>query len=512
MRKILAGLLVIVMILSLMGCSKSTTTTAPSADSGGAAKKDTLIIGHYGDTPNFDTHNNLNDNGMRINMAIYDPLVRMDNATYAIKPCIAESWTVSPDGKEYTFVIKKGVKFSDGTDMKLSDVVFSLQRGMKMPMAVPSFSRVKAAEAVGEDSVKITLDGPYPEFLFAMSLPTAGILSEKAATEMGEEFAKNPVATGPYMLKEWKPGEKVLLAANEHYHMGPVPIKNVEYRVITNPNSAVISLESGDIDAYVDVAQSSFKRIGENEKLELHNGQAFGFYFIQLNCSKAPFDQVKARQAMAYATDKDAMLNGILEGDGQVVDTFATPEYLGYTDKVTKYPYDLEKAKGLFKEAGISEGTEVSIIVYNERLSKIAQVVQNSLAEIGIKGNIQQMERSAFDDACLSGTANIIVDGATFTAPTIDEAIYSAVHSSQMDIRNYSKYSDPQVDQLMDKARTTLDAEERAKLYQELLVKLSNDCPMIPTVWNTKNIAADKNLKGVTANPWSFYNLYDFSW
>lgn len=516
MKKFLAVILAASMALSMIGCGNKTASNGGDSTNtaqAGATGKDTLIIGHYGDTPNFDTHNNLNDNGMRINMAIYDPLVRMDNETYEIKPCIAESWSISDDGTEYTFKIKSGVKFTDGTDMTIDDIVFSLQRGIKMPMAVPSFARVTAAEAVGTDTIKITLDGPYPEFLFAMALPTAGILSKAAFESMGEEaFAKKPVTTGPYMVTDWKAGEKVVLTANENYHMGAVPIKNVEYRVITDANSAVLSLESGDIDAYVDVQQSSFKRIEENEKLSLHKGNAFGMNFIQINCSVAPFDKLEARQALAYATDKESMLYGILDGDGQIVDTFATEEYLGFTDKVTKYPYDLDKAKELFAKAGVTDGSKLSIIVYNTKSSKFAQILQNSLAEIGITAEISQMERSAFDDAALSGTSNIIVDGGTFTAPTLDEVLYTAVHSSQMDIRNYSKYENADVDKYLEDARITLNDDDRAAIYEQLLVKLSDDVPMIPTIWNTKNIAASKDLKGVTSNPWSFYNIYEFSW
>lgn len=508
--------IVVSMAASLAGCGEKKAEVSVGETSGGQtgeSARDTLVIGHYGDTPNFDTHNNLNDNGMRINMTIYDPLVRMDNESYEIKPCIADSWTISEDGTEYTFKIKSGVKFSDGSDMTLDDVVFSLTRGMEMPMAVPSFARVTGVEMAGTDSVMVKLDGPYPEFLFAMALPTAGILSKTAFDTMGEDaFAKNPVTTGPYMVSDWKAGEKVVLAANENYHMGEVPIKQVEYRVITDPNSAVLSLESGDIDAYVDVPQSSFKRIEGNDTLVLHKGASFGMNFIQINCSLAPFDNVAARQALAYATDKESMLYGILDGDGEMVDTFATSEYLGYTDKVVKYPYDLEKAKELFLQAGVKEGDKLSMIVYNTKSSKFAQILQNSLSEIGITAEISQMERSAFDDAALSGTSNIIVDGGTFTAPTIDEVLYTAVHSSQMDIRNYSKYTSADVDKYLDEARTTLNNDDRAALYEQLLIKISEDVPMIPTVWNTKNIAANKNLKGVTSNPWSFYNLFDFSW
>ena len=514
MKKLISLLLATAMTLSLVACGGGGTSNSGSgASASGTAAKDTLIIGHYGDTPNFDTHNNLNDNGMRINLSIYDPLVRMDSETYEINPCIAESWTVSEDGTEYTFKIKSGVKFSDGTDMTVDDVVFSLERGMEMPMAVPSFARVVGVEKVDDSNVKVTLDGPYPEFLFAMALPTAGIISKAAFESMGEEaYAQRPVTTGPYYVEDWKVGEQVILKANEYYHMGEVPIKNVVYQVIGDQNAAVLALEAGDIDAYVDVTQSNFSRIEQNENLQLYVGQAFSMNYLQVNTTKAPFDNLAARQALAYACDKEAILYGILEGYGTVADTFALPEYLGYTDDLNKYPYDLEKAKELFAQAGVDENTVIELNLYDENSSQIAQIIQNSLREIGITAKINRSDRSAFEDAALDGRFDVLVTGGTFTAPTIDEVLYSVLHTSQMDVRNYGQYASEEMDNLLDSARVALDENERAEIYNRVLQLVSEDAPVIPLIWRTKNIAANKDLKGVTSNPWSFYNLYEFSW
>ncbi len=518
MKKLLSLALAAAMTLSLAACGGGGGGSAQSgggsaSGTGGGEAKDTLIIGHYGDTPNFDTHNNLNDNGMRINMVIYDPLVRMDSTTYEIKPCVAESWVISDDGTEYTFKIKSGVKFSDGSDLTVDDVVFSMERGMASPMAVPSFARVKSVEKVDDSSVKLILDGPYPEFLFAMALPTAGILSKTAFETMGEEaYLENPITTGPYKVAEWRVGEQVVLEANEYYHMGEVPIKHVTYQVITDSNAAVLALESGDIDAYVDVPQSSFSRIERDEDLSLYVGQAFAMNYLQLNTNKAPFDKLEARQALAYACDKEAILYGVLEGYGTAADTFALPEYLGYTDELTKYPYDLEKAKELFAQAGVDENTVIELYLYDDNSSQIAQIIQNSLREIGITAKINRNDRSAFEDAALNGRFDVLVTGGTFTAPTIDEVLYTITHSSQMDLLNYGRYDNPEVDRLLDEARVTLDEGEREKIYNELLQVLSEDMPLVPLLWRTKNIVADKDLKGVTSNPWSFYNLYEFSW
>lgn len=511
MKKAISIVLAAAMALSLAGCQAKTGSGEVESKEGAA--KDTIIMGQPGDTPNLDTHNNLDGNGMRVNTVLYDPLLRMDNETYEIRPCLAESWEISDDGTEYVFQIKQGVKFSDGSDMTVDDVVFSLQRGMTKPLAVPSFARVKAVDKVDNSHVKVTLDGPYPEFLFSMALPTAGIFSKTAYEAQGEsEFFNNPVTTGPYKVVDWKRGELLTMVANENYHLGPAPIKNLQYRVITDPNSAILSLEAGDIDTYILVQQSSVKRIEENEKLEMLQGPTFGLSFIQVNTEKPPFDNVKARQALCYAIDKEAMLDGILDGNGMIMDTFVTENYLGYTDKVAKYPYDLEKAKSLLAAEGIDGSEPLTAILYSPQDSKFAQILQNSLAEIGIELKISQMERSAYEAACLNGEANLIVGSGTYTAPTVDETLYPTIHSAQIEVQNFSKYADPLADQYLEEARVTLNEDDRAAIYEKLLIKLSEDVPVIPTVSGFNNIAIKKELKGVVVSPWSFYNVYDFSW
>ena len=262
----------------------------------------------------------------------------------------------------------------------------------------------------------------------------------------------------------------------------------------------------------MDVTQSNFSRIEQNENLQLYVGQAFSMNYLQVNTTKAPFDNLAARQALAYACDKEAILYGILEGYGTVADTFALPEYLGYTDDLNKYPYDLEKAKELFAQAGVDENTVIELNLYDENSSQIAQIIQNSLREIGITAKINRSDQSAFEDAALDGRFDVLVTGGTFTAPTIDEVLYSVLHTSQMDVRNYGQYASEEMDNLLDSARVALDENERAEIYNRVLQLVSEDAPVIPLIWRTKNIAANKDLKGVTSNPWSFYNLYEFSW
>jgi len=448
---------------------------------------------------------------MRVMTNIYDPLVRMDKDFKPI-PSIAEKWEISEDGLEYIFYIKKGVKFHNGDDMKLSDVLFSVERGMESPQASPSFSRVVGVEAVGDNAIKIILDGPYSQMLANLALPVAGIVSEKVVKELGDSYGRNPIGTGPYKLSSWVSGEKVVLDAFDDYHEGPASIKKVEFITITDKSAGVISLERGDIDAYVDININDFKRVEQNANLTLHKGETFGYHYIGLTVTKPPFDNVKVRQAIAHSVDKVAIVEGILEGDGEIIDTFATNKIMGYTDKVQKYPYDLKKAKELLVEAGYPNGFEIDISVASDLYAKFALVLQNSLSQIGVKTNVKQMERSAWEVAAEGGEAGIIIYGATFAAPDLDSGIYDLVHSSAIGVRNYSLYSNPKIDELFDAARKTINVEELNKLYEEALIIISQDVPAIPVAWRYVNIATKKDLKNVYTNPYSFYYVYDFSW
>ena len=193
MKKRVTMLLVLVLVLSLVfaGCGGKTEEVADDEANGASEEveaKDTLKIAHHGDVPSLDTHNALNDNSMRVMTNIYDPLVRMDKDFKPV-PCIAEEWEVSEDGTEYTFYIKEGVKFHNGDDLTIDDVVFSIERGMESPQASPSFGRVIGVEAVGDNAVKIKLDGPYSQMLANLALPVAGIISEKVVKEKDYQFS-----------------------------------------------------------------------------------------------------------------------------------------------------------------------------------------------------------------------------------------------------------------------------------------------------------------------------------
>lgn len=309
-RLVSLALALAVVLSTLCGCGKQDQPDVNDPNEGNKTK-DTLIIGHWSDPPSLDPNNALNDCSMRVTTNVFDTLVRMD-AHFTPQPCIAESWEISDNQMEYTFKIRNDVKFHNGDLLTVDDVVFSIDRGINSPKASPSFSHVKSVEKVDDSHVKIILNAPYNQILACLALPFGPIMSKSYVETVGDEqFAREPMGTGPYKFVNWVRGEKVVLEANEDYFLGAPAIKHVEWVTIADTSAALLNLESSDIDAYCDIQTSDYVLANANDNIKIVEGDALGYEFIEFNTAKAPFDNVKVRQAIAYAVDKDAMLLGV---------------------------------------------------------------------------------------------------------------------------------------------------------------------------------------------------------
>lgn len=499
-----------VLSVALVGCAPK-----PGPSSSGSevyAEKDTLIIGHWSDPPSLDPNNALNDCSMRVTTNVYDTLVRMD-AHFTAQPCIAESWKISDDGLEYTFKIRDDVKFHNGDLLTVDDVVFSVDRGINSPKASPSFSRVESVEKVGEHHVKITLKAPYNQILANLALPFGPIMSKSYVESIGdEEFARKPMGTGPYKFVEWVKGEKVVLEANEDYFLGAPAIKNVELVTIADTSAALLNLESGDIDAYCDIQTSDYALAQSNQNIKIVEGNALGYEFLQFNTAKAPFDNVKVRQAVVCALDKDALLQGINDNIGTKVDTVVLSDGIGYTDKIKTYSYNLEKAKVLLTEAGYPDGFTCDIHVPSAVYGKYAQVLQSSLREIGITASIKQEELSAYKVSTGGGDYDMAINGCSFTVMDVWESCSDSVYGPKIGDTNSTFYDNPRVNELFEEALVTVDEECLAELYEEILVILSEDVPIMPFIWRVRNVTCHKDLNIPYMDPYAFHYLHEWCW
>lgn len=503
-KKLISILLVIVLALGLFaGCSDK-----DKGDKGSTPIKDSIVIGQNSDVTTLDAQMFSDLLTESVTLNIYEPVVRVENDGEVVAG-VAESWKVSDDGMQYVFSIRKGMKFHNGDDVKPSDVKFTLERCMESPYVQTYFSCIDKVEA-DDSTVTVSLKYPYGPILSIMG-SYAGVVSEASLKADENALARNPIGCGPYKFVEWAQGDKIVLEAYGDYYKGAAPIKNLTFRVIASLSTATISLEKGEIDAFINVSPSDIATIEGNSSLKVDQVSSYIFRFLGINCDKEPFNNVKVRQAIAYALDKEGIIIGAEDGIGQVAESHIPQNVVGYNASFKGNEKNIEKAKQLLAEAGYPNGFSSELLATENRNTH-AQIIQANLREIGITVDIKLYESGTFYELLENGEFELQILGWSYICPDPDVAIYDLYKSGGFMAGNYGRYNNPKMDQLLDNGRKSVNADEKQKIYEEIEELAKEDAFNIPLYWTMSNIAYNKGLNGVEASPKLSYFVYNFSW
>jgi peptide/nickel transport system substrate-binding protein len=406
-----------------------------------------------------------------------------------IESDLAEKWTSSPDGKVWTFQLRKGVKFHrDYGELTAEDVVFSLQRAMNPKTSAFSsdFAGVKTIEAVNPSTVKITLTDPVPFFLGLVSNYHAGmIVSKKAVEKMGDKFITNPIGTGPFMFEEYKAKQYVSCVAHKQYFRGAPKIDKIIYRYIPSTSSRELAFRSGEIDLfYGDRDQRWIERMrgykdtvvdvfGPGEHRDLH-----------LNMTIKPFDDVRVRRAVAHAINRDEMGQFLGKDVAEPAWSIVPNGYLGQTTEgIPKYEYNPEKAKALLKEAGYPGGFSTKVMITNvESLLKPMQIIQEQLRKVGIQIELEVLEHATWHAQIRKNLSAMVLYGAA-RFPVADAYLNQFYHSLSIvgtpkAVTNFShtKAADKEIDD----ARTETNQKKQLELWKSAQQKIMTECAAIP--------------------------------
>lgn len=505
MKKKISILFVLIMIVTIF----STACGNNDNNETNAEVKDAIVIGLEEDAVSLDPQFCSDAFGFSVMTNIYDTIFRVDKDG-EVYSCLIKDWDKSEDGKTYTFNLKEGVKFHNGQELKASDIKYTLERGSESPYTADMFICIDNIEILSDYSVKVNLKYPYDAFVSILSQPAASIVSQNLVEE--GETDKKPVGTGPYKLVEWIGGDKLVLSAVEDYHMGKAPITNVEFRIIMDKSTGMIALEKGEIDAYVNVASIDRQAVIDNNNLAFYEIPSFFCFYLEFNNDVEPFNNKLVRQAISYAIDKEAIIDNAQNGIAEIAHHQLPEGVFGYTDKVKSYPHDIEKAKELLTEAGYPDGFSFTLLG-TEAYTKVAQVVQANLSEIGVNVDIQILEFGTFIDEVFGGNSDAFIVEFGVFYPDADSVLYRGYHSECFGpLGNFPRYSNEEVDTLLEKAKVSSDRKERENLYVDILEKIHDDAPNVPLFLSTTNIACDKNLKGVYAQPQMQVFVYNISW
>ncbi|OOY22058.1 ABC transporter substrate-binding protein [Thioclava sp. DLFJ5-1] len=489
-----------------------------------------LVVGQIAEPKALDPAAVTAVNDFRILMNLYDGLVRYKSGTLEVEPALAESWDISDDGKTYTFHLRQGVKFHDGSDFDAEAVKFNFERMLDenhpyyhtgpFPLAF-FFSSVDTIDAKDPQTVVFTLKEPYAPFLSNLAYPTGLIVSPTAVKKFDKDFGRNPVGTGPFTFKEWRPNEAVVVEGNPDYWDTPTSLKAVIFRPITDANTRVAEMLAGGIDLMVEVPPVALKEF-QNDKYHLVEQAGPHLWFLILDCAKGPFKDKRARQAANYAINKKAIVNDVLEGTATVANG-PTPAAFAWAhdDSLDPYPYDPEKAKALLKEAGVAEGTEVTFYVTDGGSGMLDPVamgtaIQADLKAVGLNAKIETFEWNTFLGKVNPGLdANgQHVDMAEMAWMTNDPDTlpYLALRTDAWPDKggfNSGYYSNPEVDKLLEEARTATDQSKRAELYKKMQQIVHDDAPWVFVANWKQNAVTNDKVSDFTLQPSFFLLLKD---
>ncbi len=397
---------------------------------------------------------------------LFEGLTRIDS-TGAVQPALAESWSVSEDGKTYTFKLRTGVKFHDGTDFNADDVKFSLDRarGEKSTNAQKGlFKSITAVEVVDAETVKVSLSSPAGNFLFNMGWGDAIIVGSESA----ENNKTTPVGTGPFKFSKWAKGSSIELVRNDNYWGSEKVLEKAVFRFIPDAAAAVAAMLAGDVDGFANFpSPEAIPQFKADPRFTVVIGSTEGETILSTNNKKKPFDDIRVRRAIAHAIDRQAIIDGAMFGLGTPIGTHFAPHHPAYVDNVNKYPRDLAKAKALLAEAGYPDGFKATIKLPPPTYARRGgEIVAASLREIGIDLEIIPEEWGPW-------VKN------TFKGKDFDLTIVS--HTEPQDINIYAnpdyyfQYDSANFQAVMEKLNATVDTQARYALMREAQNIISED-------------------------------------
>lgn len=455
------------------------------------------------DTSTLDTATVNDDYAENIIIQVYDTLVKR-NPDGEIVNSLAES-IENPDPTTYEIKLRDGVKFSNGDPLTVDDVIFTLKRAAATEKFSSFYGNIipDSYEKVDDLTLKFKLAKPDAAFLSSLSHPAVSILSQKFI-EGGADPNTEMMGTGPFVLDEWVQNDHATFSRNENYWGDMPKISGIEMKVIPEASQRIIELESGGVDLAYKIGPNDLETIEGNDDINVLKRLDNSIHFIGFNMSKAPFNNKAAREAMINAIDMNSIFETVYLDSGKLATSPINPNFkYSIADDLKPNAVNKEKAKELFQEAGMGEGTALSIYTSdNTQRVNVATMMQDQLSEYGINLDVQRLEWGAFIDALKASEHDMFIMSWN---PSIVDPHYELLqpfHSSNSgNGPNYMYYTNPELDKLIEAGISTLDEKERAEIYKKAQEMVNEDMPMLYICYGETIVAANKNVDGLKLLP-----------
>src|SRR5215468_1386046 len=442
---------------------------------------------------------------------LFDGLTRFEPDA-RVEPALAERWDVSPDGSTYTFHLRRGVTFHDGSPFSAKNVVSSWQRALDpatksgaaqflFPIkGAREFNRGAAKTISGltvrdDSTIVVTLAEPLAIFVKMLAMPVAAIVPER----IPENFGEHPIGTGPWKLVEWRHDDYLLFSKNPAYFAGAPKVDTLRARIIAEPSTGVAEFESGNVDIF-QIPETEARDWLEDESRNplLMSVPALQLVYIGINTTRGPLTDRRVRQAINFAVDVQRINERLISGRGTRAAGVIPPALQGYDSARKAYPYDSLKARQLLAEAGHPNGIDVELWTSNRPiLLRIAETIQAYLARAGIRVKIVQREAAAARGAARKGETDMILKDWYADYPDAEDFLYPLLHSANKGVGgNVSFYDNPRYDSLVTASRREQDEPKRIALYRQADSIAFGDAPMLYLYFYNDLYAVQPWLKG----------------
>ena len=468
---------------------------------------------------------------------IFDRLVDVEVGTDGnskIVPSLAESWDISDDGLEYTFHLRQGVKFHNGNDFTAEDVAYTFHRMLTVEGGVNTefIDQIKGAdellagetdtlegvEVVDDYTIKVTLKEPFAGFLASISSPGVSIYDSEATEAAGDQFGMDPavtVGTGPFEFSSWSFNNQLVLTRNEDYWKGASGLPGVVIKIIPDTETQSMMFESGELDILdLDYAADSVDRFTETYPDQIVQGPRVGIVYFTMNFNKEPFQDVRVRKAVQMSIDRQAILDALYGGRGQVEQGIFPHGLIGFNPDQEEIKYDPEAAKALLAEAGYADGFDMEIAAdssASDTMTMALEIVSDQLAEVGIRAEIKNYDESTWLETRKSGELGSFMStwSADYNDP--DNFIYTFFGNEEKTRIRSINYPDTEVMERVAKARTIVNEDERLAEYKALEEKIIHeDYSWVPLFALDHEFAISDDVESYTPH-WAGYGDFFIS-
>ena len=467
--------------LLLAACS----TAADDGGTGDAAEPasgGTLVFGRTASVTDLDLNRQITANNAFAIDKIFEPLVSFDE-NGEIVPWLAE-YAVEGSGTRYVFTLREGVRFSDGAPVTPADVVFSLERHREVGGPLPLTAPIEAVEATGEREVTITLSAPYTPFLSELAGFSNGILPADFGGASEQEFFRDPVGTGPFVVDEWDPNGDLSFVRNEHYWQEGKPyLDGLVYRFVADDTQLRQQLAAGQLDAIDTVPAAAAAEVDAAPETVLSQTEGWSTEQVFFNTQREEFADPHVRRAIARALDREGITAATTFGTAEVADALLPPS-IAYSADGEGYAlaHDSAAAQRELAQSAYPDGFRTTLLIAagNAQRAQIAQIVQASLAEIGIDVEIEQLDIAAFRERFFAFDYDVMLNSGQSDAPDPNGFITFQADPEGFSKSYWTHFTDDRVTELMHRGRAIPDGEEREAVYLEIQRILAEQVPYIP--------------------------------